>query len=121
VSNARVPKPPGTMTISGCGTAESGRSAIMYALAVCLSCTAGLDEPRTHARPGRRETYRADGVERGDPFGSEWRCSCESALPQSFRNCPTPRCGGPGGGNQPTDRLHVLERDIPPACPREGE
>ncbi len=28
VMSARVPKPPGTMTISGCGTADSGSSAI---------------------------------------------------------------------------------------------
>jgi len=28
VSSARVPKPPGTMSTSGCGTAESGSSAI---------------------------------------------------------------------------------------------
>ena len=55
MSNARVPKPPGTMTISGCGTAESGSSAIMvsWRLSV-LYGPASMATNRTRA-PGSRE------------------------------------------------------------------
>jgi hypothetical protein len=55
-SSARVPKPPGTMSTSGCGTAVSGSSAIRVSCRLSVRYGPGVTATKRTRAPGRRES-----------------------------------------------------------------
>jgi hypothetical protein len=56
VVRARVPKPPGTITISGRGTADSGSSAISVSWRLSVEYGPGVIATNRTRAPGRRES-----------------------------------------------------------------
>src|SRR5438552_4193910 len=56
VISTRVPKPPGTMMMSGCGTADSGSSATSVSCRLSVRYGPGVTATQRMRAPGRRES-----------------------------------------------------------------
>ena len=109
VMSARVPKPPGTMTMSGRGTAESGSSATR---ARCLSVRFGPGSTATQRTraPGNRDSTSYGPMASSAVMPSNSGMAMSMDLPQRGR---APVFVPPHGRHAATWRL--LLRGYPPA------